>query len=118
MTRTPGRAMSPVVSSLPSAIGAKVSKILPPKAPWQMPAVRTEPERAEGARFGRILAARDGKVRHGRRAQRPLSQERIARAALKLVDRAGLDAFSMHEAAKSSSRAKDTMTAASPRLPR
>ncbi|NOU32703.1 MAG: TetR/AcrR family transcriptional regulator [Polyangiaceae bacterium] len=30
-------------------------------------------------------------------AQRPLSQERIARAALKLVDRAGLEAFSMHK---------------------
>ncbi len=32
-----------------------------------------------------------------RRGQRALSQERIARAALKLVDRSGLDAFSMHK---------------------
>ena len=32
-----------------------------------------------------------------RRAKRPLSQERIAHAALKLIDRSGLDAFSMHK---------------------
>ena len=32
-----------------------------------------------------------------RRGKRPLSQERIAHAALKLIDRAGLDAFSMHK---------------------
>ena len=31
------------------------------------------------------------------RPRRPLSQERIARAALKLIDRRGLDAFSMHK---------------------
>lgn len=30
-------------------------------------------------------------------SRRPLSQERIARAALKLIDRRGLDAFSMHK---------------------
>jgi len=32
-----------------------------------------------------------------RRAKRPLSSERIANAALKLIDRRGLDAFSMHK---------------------
>ena len=32
-----------------------------------------------------------------RRGKRPLSQERIAHAALKLIDRSGLEAFSMHK---------------------
>ncbi|MET0791386.1 MAG: TetR/AcrR family transcriptional regulator C-terminal domain-containing protein [Polyangiaceae bacterium] len=32
-----------------------------------------------------------------RRGQRALSQDRIARAALKLIDRSGLDSFSMHK---------------------